>query len=239
MQTFRKQTIGKTLLGALLALTSFCVLPANASPLPITTVTDNVTLNPDVSGVTDIAIITSNSLGVGVQWSYSLSPNSSSFSADVGTATPLQGTLAIGIATDLPGDPSGVTTNHLVVLGNFTPSQIAEGYGLFPGTDEGEMISDLQSVFCSPNGVGACPAYSPGAIQYAFTYNLQPFALDAEADGLFVPNDSSLDVVAFSSGQLIGTGFSSISVPEPMTLSLFGAGAVGVCALRRKKKKTT
>ena len=68
-------------------------------------------------------------------------------------------TLALGLATNLPGDPLGVTTMHLVVFGDFTPGEIGESFStLFPDASENNLINDLENVYLDP----ADPSSSEG-----------------------------------------------------------------------------
>jgi len=55
----------------------------------------------------------------------------------------------------------------------------------------------------------------------------------------FVVGGSSFTYSVVGSGIYFGTAsFSPASVPEPITLSIFGAGLVGAVSLRRRKKKS-
>lgn len=54
---------------------------------------------------------------------------------------------------------------------------------------------------------------------------------------LHLDRSTSGDFIAFDYFELIGTN-NIEGVPEPITLSLFGAGLVGAAALRRRKKST-
>jgi PEP-CTERM motif len=128
----------------------------------------------------------------------------------------------LGVTSDLPGDAPG--QQHLVVFTNntFASNAISIAFGtLFPNTNETTLINDLTS------------ETNPGDI-FGF----------AAGDALSGPNGSiyftagdSFTAVAFSDGQIIGTGTSSFvtAAPEPITLSLFGAGLVGVVSMRRRK----
>jgi len=128
----------------------------------------------------------------------------------------------------MPGDLiCGGDSNHLAVLANFTPSEIASPgtpfSTLFPGVDECNLIADLESGSIFSN---------------AFTSDVEAFFGDAYNGNLFIspgPPGGNLYVLAFTDGQLIGTGTFSV-VPEASTLALFAAGLLGLAATRRRRK---
>jgi len=132
-----------------------------------------------------------------------------------------------GVIAGLPGDPLGPVINHLVVFGNFSPAQLALDYtALFPSISESKWVNDLLT---TPLGTPY-----PTADYFAFIS-------DAKAAGLYGVNGTAIKAVAFSTGTVIGTGSVLITlpatVPEPMTLAMFGAGLAGAAALRRRKSK--
>jgi hypothetical protein len=128
------------------------------------------------------------------------------------------------VTSGLPGDAPG--QEHLVVFTNdtFASNAVSIDFGaLFPNTDETALINDLMT------------ETNPGDI-----FNF------AGGDALSGPNGSiyfepgdSFTAVAFSDGQIIGTGTSSFTAPapEPFTLSLFGAGLAGLGAARRRSSR--
>jgi len=131
------------------------------------------------------------------------------------------------VIAGLPGDPLGPVINHLVVFGNFSPAQLALDYtALFPSISESKWVNDLLT---TPLGTPY-----PTADYFAFIS-------DAKAAGLYGVNGTAIKAVAFSTGTVIGTGSVLITlpatVPEPMTLAMFGAGLAGAAALRRRKSK--
>jgi hypothetical protein len=208
------------------AMTFLSAIFASAYAAPITspvTINYNVTLQPGISGVFNILVI-DNSGGYNFGSSLALGPGQTSFSLTVNTPTPQQlATFALGWTTG----------GHLVVLGNFAPSQIGLSYNsLFPhAIEEIEILTDLQSIF-----IPGSP-YGPDVFWDAWNFDELPLVQDAAALGLFTPLGSPVDAVSFSNGQLIGAG-TVTAVPEPLTLSLFGFGVAGAIAVRRRKSKS-
>jgi hypothetical protein len=209
--------------------------------------TYNVTLNQGVSGVSDIdpfeLLPTMNFQGRTVcsygnpmpdtcfgafSRPFSLGPGTSSITAtwNAPPFRPVIGAFAIGLTGNLPGDPIGTTTTHLVVLGNLQPG-IAFST-LFPDVNENNLIADLLN--------GSIFSLDPNVWMPVFANDVDPLLGDAFLGGMFInPNNGPLNVVAFSGGQLIGTG--NFSVPEPGTLALFGAGLAGFGMMRLRRRK--
>jgi hypothetical protein len=201
---------------------------ARATPIGIQY---NVTLNEGVGGVSNILVYNVTTLSFAETWPYSLSSGSSSFTENYQTTfPPVTGSLVLGLTTNLPGDPLGVTTTHLVVFGDFTPSEIGESFStLFPDANESALIYDLTNVF-------VVDASSP-ALYAARVDDVDPLINDAQGLGLLVPPGGTFDLVAFTNGQLIGTGMSEIVTPEPATQSLMGLILCGVAgALWRRAR---
>ncbi len=228
--------------GSTIATLLFSALSAQALVIIKQPITYNITLNNGISAVYDILIIQKQAGAPAGSYAYgwnglSLSSGQSSFTykATVPQQYPVVSTLALGWTKNLPGDPSGVETDHLVVLGNFASSQIGQSYNaLFPdATHESELITDLQSIFIIGKPVNFDLVHS------AINLDENPFAVDADALGLFAANNSNVDAVAFSTGQLIGTGFLTLSaVPEPSTwaMMLFGLFSAGLMIRRARRK---
>ncbi|MGZ5923419.1 MAG: PEP-CTERM sorting domain-containing protein [Rhizomicrobium sp.] len=92
------------------------------------------------------------------------------------------------------------------------------------------------------NGVSEPFSYADGRLVTAIhSIVLSPAELAAANSTGFVDlhldRSTSGDFIAFDYFEFIGTN-NIEGVPEPITLSLFGAGLVGAAALRRRKKST-
>ena len=237
---------------AALALTFTAAAPfdrAQAVVIPgsiMTNFTYNVTLNQGVSGVYDIEPLellparlpfcgannlTPNSCYGSFGKAFSVGPGNGSFTApwNAPPFRPVLGSIAIGLTDNLPGDPIGVTTTHLVVLGNLSPG-IAFST-LFPHANESNLITDLLNGFVfSPD---------PNIWMPALRFDFDPLFFDAYLGSMFISPGGTLNAVAFSGGQLIGTGnfITFTTVPEPGTLALFGAGLAGFGAMRLRRRK--
>jgi hypothetical protein len=214
------------LLSLAIAITLPAIGPVQARadivpPLGLEALNYNVTLQNGIQGVTDIVFLEQLSSGNGVTWPYSLTAGSSTASALWPLSFPaIVATAAVGLATGVPGDPSPT----LVVFGNFSSSQIGQSFStLFPDLDETSLIAFLETV-SDPQGI-------PGGVVAS---TLKPTILDAESLGIMIAPNSSFDAVAFSNGQLIGTGTMDITnpAPEPSSLSLLLLGISAATGLR-------
>jgi hypothetical protein len=166
--------------------------------------------------------------------------------------------LGIGVVQDLPGDAPG--QQHLVMFMNSDASALADGVdwgALFPSVDEDQTISDLQLA-------------TSGGLNWGNSYDVLEPGLDSSIDfmnslgspnGLLGPGGtytspyfdvpgagspaSDFVVVAFSTGQIIGSGSVTqtavdfTTAPEPSSFLLLGSLvlAAGVCRLRLRQQK--
>ena len=134
---------------------------------------------------------------------------------------PIISTFLIGVTSDLPGDAPG--QQHLVLFTNTSWAQAAQhiAWGnLFGPLLEEDAISDVANVnwdsmfgdFTGLDQLNTSYAFAPG---------------------------QAFDVIAFSNGQIIGSGTSYITnVPEPATwaLMLAGFGGLAFAGLRGRRQ---
>ncbi len=191
--------------------------------------------------VADIAIFEFNSDYSSSTNSFSISVGPSVITNPFAETAPLESAYLLGVATDLATD-TDATQTHLVMFVSdaFATSAESIAFGtLFPNTDEDTLINALEVIGqTTPGDVGA--AYS----------ELGDFANGDAADGPDGPIaftfGGSFTELAFTDGQVIGTGTSYASpappsaAPEPepaaWALMLLGVGAVGL-TLRRSRPR--
>jgi hypothetical protein len=138
--------------------------------------------------------------------------------------------MLLGTTTDLAGEEPG--QKHAVIFGNVNWVSSAQGIAfgtLFPSTLEASLIAALED---AATGSGAQSSYD--FIDAFWTG-------EAETAGLkFAPGDS-FGIIAFSSGQIIGSGTTrftpaTANVPEPASWAMLIAGFGLVGAVQRKRR---
>jgi hypothetical protein len=131
----------------------------------------------------------------------------------------------LGVTSDLPGDADG--QKHLVVFTNDAFAQSAQNIAfgtLFPEVDEDTLINDL----ITSDNIGDISDF---AVKYA---------VNAGPNGSIAFNiGDHFTAVAFSDGQIIGTGTSVLigGVPEPEAWALMVLGFGGVGAALRTRRR--
>jgi hypothetical protein len=223
--TFHQSMNRATILGAMLAAMTI----SNAAyATPVITpgwsgLTFDTNINAGIHSITNIAGFVTTTTSTGIGRYFSVSAGSGEFTVQVPPAGGIVRTgFAAGVISGLPSDPVGPAINHLVVFGNFTPTDLTLDFTtLFPGVSESTLINDLLTI----------PGSSPLPMA-----DFNPFIADAHTLGLYGGEGASFSVVAFSADTLIGSGSIFVTpVPEPMTLAIFGAGLLGAGAIRRRK----
>jgi hypothetical protein len=145
---------------------------------------------------------------------------------------PIGRSLLMGIATDLPLDADG--QQHLVLFTNDDWASDARGLAfgtLFPTANEASLIAALASLQA---GTGTDDDYG---LLTDFASSVSQYGPNGDAAFLF---GGSFTAIAFSDGQIIGTGTSFATaapdgVPEPASwaMAVLGFGAVGAAMRRR------
>lgn len=144
--------------------------------------------------------------------------------ADHVCTTPSPGTLE--------ADPTGRVSGNVLVY--TLPEPVGEGdvgIGEF-GTG---ILSDVLTFTDANGGLGG-----GGTLMIFYSALGGGQAADSgfpDADFAIVANENANGSFIYSPAGNIYIGESPEGVPEPVTLSLFGAGLVGAAALRRRKKK--
>jgi PEP-CTERM motif len=213
-----------------LIFTTMAGLSSTARADTFEKLTYRVSLNDGISGVSQILITYQVAGGTNFGFPDSFSAGSSSLVVNKDITPPFEppeATLAIGLVTNIPGD-SGTT---LAVFGNFTAGEIGESFStLFPDANESTLISDLETVFVSGAGQSAVTPFQTDVL---------PLYNDAQNEGLLIAPGGNFDVVAFTNGQLIGTGTFEVTAttPEPSSLLLFGSGLLGLIGMAYLQKR--
>lgn len=138
--------------------------------------------------------------------------------------------LNLGVMTDSEGD-------HLVLMMDEEAADFAVGKewsSLFGDANEESLIAALRTA-----GSSAVESEVNAAVNLISSFGLNE-ANDASA---WFRIDGAFKIVAFSDGELIGSGISRLqflpaaAVPEPASLALAGLGVLGVLAFERSRRR--
>jgi hypothetical protein len=150
------------------------------------------------------------------------------------TSAPVQSTIMLGVAQNLPGDPDG--QKHVVIGMDDTAASLSQGIAwgtLFRNTLEANVLDDIEAATSGGAWEVVTPALDRLGVFLdgdATTGILGPGGASQTA---WFATEGTFSVMAFSDGQLLGTGTGSVeAVPEPASLAVLGLGAL---ALRRRK----
>ena len=192
-------------------------------------------INPLVSDVSNVIHFNTNpGCGAGRGGTFNFEGGTGT-SFDLWYGEPQSQLFLMGTAQNLPGDPEG--QKHIVIFGNTDWVAAADGIAwgtLFPTVLESQLIAALED---AATGEGQQSSYD---LIDSFWFDV------ALPSGLYFGPNSDFSVIAFSTGQVIGSGSvtstsTSIpgAVPEPATWAMLitGFGLVGVAARRRHARR--
>lgn len=211
-----------------------------------------VTLGPNFNDVTNVIMFENGSDFGSATWPFSASDCggagcTSTLTNPFPSDSPVLSAVLIGITQDLPGDAAG--QQHLVLFSNQAFAAAANGVdwsALFPNTDEDQLISDVELATSGQDSATIQPGFDGlGAFLGQNSLTVPGLAQDGDGanygntgNSVFFNIGDPISVVAFSTGQVIGTGTSSsvAAAPEPTSLTLAGLGLVLCLSGIRKRR---
>ncbi len=186
--------------------------------------------------------------GFGVTWPFHVPAGTSTITDPFEKLAPMQAVYLMGLTNLVPDgeEATGDEAPHLVLFTNnsFAAAAVGQSFEtLFPNTSEAALIADLQEAFAVGSDPSDLRLEEAGERLGTFANMLGASdAIDGPYGSIaFVPGDA-YSVMAFSSGQIIGTGLSSttlaetpVDAPEPLSLALFASSLAGLAIIRRRR----
>lgn len=174
--------------------------------------------------------------GGGITWAFTAEGESTSLLTNpFPNDNPVTSSLLIGLVQDLDGDPPG--QKHVVLFMNDSAANnvqhIAWGT-IFTTTLEPQLIADIELATSGQDWEIIMPGLQ-GVLDFAQaakSARVGPNGLEASA---WFDMGGGFSLVAFSEGQIIGSGTSyNTVVPEPASLAALGVGAAALLRRRRR-----
>jgi hypothetical protein len=221
-------------------------LPARADTPDDIRLSYAVTLDQPLPAITNIVTFNSYANGAGAWWAATIPAGTTAARIDdpfmKSSANAPVDALMLGLVQDLPGDAAGQT--HVVMMMSDAAAAAARhvAWGtLFRDTDEDQLIAAIELATSGQDwsviqpGVDAMFAFAQGDARSGI---LGPggmpidawFALGAAVPG--TTTSSNFSVMAFSTGELVGSGTALVAtlapVPEPAQGLLLAIGLTAV-----------
>lgn len=221
-------------------------LPARADAPEDIRLSYTVTLDQPLPAITNIVTFNSYANGSGAWWAATIPAGTTAATIDdpfmkSSANTPVDA-LMLGLVQDLPGDAAGQM--HVVMMMSDAAAAAARhiAWGtLFRNTDEDSLVAAIELATSGQDweliqpGVDAIFAFAQGDARSGI---LGPGSMPIDAWfalGAVVPGtttSSNFSMMAFSSGELIGTGTSLVTtlapVPEPASGALLAIGLTAI-----------
>jgi len=199
------------------------------------------TLSPGFNDVTNIIMFENGDSYGGTTWRFDVydrggSGCTSTLTNPFTSPALITSALLLGITQDLPNDAP--EQQHVVIFGNQTFAGAANGVdwrALFPNTDEDQLIADIQLATSGQDFA----TIQPGFDGISAFVNGDGSNYGNTGNSIYFNVGDPISVVAFSNGQIIGTGTSSSDpvAPEPGSLAMAaGVGFAAALVIRRRRR---